>query len=242
MTFENPRVRLLLLARGDEFARRGHARGDRRGHGGRCDASRARRRRRSARAAGGHRRPRGGAARGRADGPAPGRDGRRQARRPRVLQPQARPLLRRPLTRSLDDAGVVGVGDQRVDRHHVESARVRRGEHHRRRAAARRAPPASARRRTHQRSPGESPAKAPFRPRRGQVVPRQDALNSRNAAVMTAQTVWLPTVLAGPRGAASVAVEPGHRLARAGQQRAAHHVDVLLTSHAGHCGVPAPSF
>ena len=45
---------------------------------------------------------------------------------------------------------------------------------------------------THQRSPGESPAK----PHSGRGVARSLptlALNSRNSAVMTAQTVWLPT-------------------------------------------------
>ena len=74
------------------------------------------------------------------------------------------------LTRRYSTASTcVGVGDQVVDRHHLERPRVRRAEHHRRRAAgvvglepARRAhAPAVA---------GREPGEAPFRARRGEVV------------------------------------------------------------------------
>ena len=112
----------------------------------------------------------------------------------RARQPAAQrhgPRDRLTSARLLDDVDLIGVGDQVLDRHHLERPRVRRPEHH---AGAQPASRASSQRaaHTHQRSPGESPGK----PHSGRGVERSlpaSALNSRNSAVMTAQTVWLPT-------------------------------------------------
>src|SRR5512133_888507 len=121
------------------------------------------------------------------------------------------------------------MGDEILDAHHLERPRVRRAEHHRRRAAGSvRLQPA---RRAH--APviaGRQAREAPLRSRRGEVVAGDGAELEELGRHDRADRV-APDVL-GPRRAAAVAVEAGHRIARAGQQLAADDVEVLVAGHA----------